>query len=116
MPRIISDELLQGFAEEVREYLPVIEQAAKSTETVPPTVFEAAYRYCHTIKGAAAMCGLTTLSHVAHFMEEVCEELSLKTLKANRNVVLLLKSGYEAIELCINALPGRPADEDTILR
>ena len=116
MPRIISDELLQGFAEEVREYLPVIEQAAKSTETVPPTVFEAAYRYCHTIKGAAAMCGLTTLSHVAHFMEEVCEELSLKTLKANRNVVLLLKSGFEAIELCINALPGRPADEDTILR
>ena len=62
------------------------------------------------------MCGLTTLSHVAHFLEEVCEELSLKTLKSNKNVILLLKAGYEAIELCNNALPGRPADEDTILR
>lgn len=116
MARMITDELLQGFAEEVREYLPVIEQAAKSTETVPAEVFQTAYRYCHTIKGASAMCGLTTLSHVANFLEEICEELGSKTLKSSRNVILLLKAGYDAIETCINALPGRPADEDALLR
>ena len=116
MARMITDELLQGFAEEVREYLPMIEQAAKSTETVPPEVYQTAYRYCHTIKGASAMCGLTTLSHVANFLEEVCEDLGSRTLKSSRNVILLLKAGYDAIETCINSLPGRPTEEDALLR
>jgi chemosensory pili system protein ChpA (sensor histidine kinase/response regulator) len=116
MARKITDELLLGFAEEVREYLPIIEQAAKSTDTVPAEVFQTAYRYCHTIKGASAMCGLTTLSHVANFLEEVCEDLGSKSLKSSRNIILLLKAGYDAIETCINALPGRPAEEDALLR
>ena len=72
-----DDELLALFAEEAEQrlaeltaHLLALEEAGNDAELVAAT-----FREAHTLKGGAAVVGLTAFSDVAHAMEDLLEEL-----------------------------------------
>src|SRR5688572_24095496 len=72
-----DDELLALFAEEAEQRLGdltanllALEEAGNDAELVAAT-----FREAHTLKGGAAVVGLTAFSDVAHAMEDLLEEL-----------------------------------------
>jgi chemosensory pili system protein ChpA (sensor histidine kinase/response regulator) len=73
--RKMGQELLFGFAAEAKGYLPEILRGIADFRQNPDQVgrIEASHRYAHTIKGAAAMIGLMTLSELAAQLEESFE-------------------------------------------
>lgn len=74
----VDPEVLVGFQDEVKGYLPAVRDGIAryraSTDQVE-ALFEA-YRHVHTIKGAASMVGLAELSHVAYHLEAALEGLA----------------------------------------
>ncbi len=82
-----SKEVLAGFVEEAQSYLPIIkEQVGKyqrSRSKKKNELLEEAYRHSHTIKGAAAMIGLSSLSHIAFYLENTLEDVAAGNLDMN---------------------------------
>lgn len=74
----VDPEVLAGFQDEVKGYLPVVRDGIakyRASATEVEALFEA-YRHVHTIKGAASMVGLAELSHVAFHLEAALEGLA----------------------------------------
>ncbi len=102
MTRQVDKEVLIGFVEEAKSYLPVIRQGLKTYQANPTALdkLEEAHRHAHTIKGASSMVGLTGLSHIAYYVEESLEEIGAGQLSVDDKTVqwfnqaLLLIEGY----------------------
>ncbi len=90
MPRSPSDEIVQGYIEEVRTYIPSLTRGLESLKLSLDTeqnsgvnmsqgdrseAIEEAHRLAHTIKGASAMVGMYGLSHIACHMEDALEDV-----------------------------------------
>ncbi len=88
-------EIIRGFAEEVKGYVPSLKQELDACKAAPdPRAFEKLFRLVHTIRGAAAMVGVPGLSQMASQME--------KALLAILDGELLLDSeGFEVMALTI---------------
>ena len=80
----VDKEILAGFYQEARGYLPKIRSnlerlAQDPSQSDPPSqsaLMEEAYRLVHSIKGASSMVGLSPLSHVAYYVEETLDEIT----------------------------------------
>jgi len=77
MTQHLTEKMLTGFTWEVHSYLPQIRASIDSLHTQTPqdTALQEASRYIHTIKGAAAMLGLSALSHMTSYIEETLTEV-----------------------------------------
>ena len=77
MTKNLDTKMLSGFTREVHSYLPQIRASIDSIHTDAPqgAGLEEAVRYVHTIKGAAAMLGLSALSHMTSYIEETLTEI-----------------------------------------
>lgn len=74
--RARNPELLAGFREEVRGYLPVIREGLDEfSRHGDPDRLAEPHRLVHTIKGAAAMLGLPEMADLARRGEEALERL-----------------------------------------
>ncbi|MDM8523347.1 Hpt domain-containing protein [Desulfococcaceae bacterium HSG8] len=82
MSRSSSDEIVQGYIEEVRTYVPSLTEGIESLRERPgqKEVLEETHRLVHTIKGASAMVGIYGLSHIACQMEDALEDVISGTL------------------------------------
>lgn len=71
-------DLLNGFLAEVKSYLPKIQRALEEFHQQPQQTefLQEAHRHVRTLKGAAAVVGLTPLSDIAISFEEVLERLT----------------------------------------
>ena len=78
MPKNLDKKMLNSFTREVHGYLPQIRASIDNIHTDTPqgAVLEEAAQYVHTIKGAAAMLGLSALSHMASYIEETLTEIA----------------------------------------
>lgn len=96
----LDREILDGFLDEARGYLPAIRAGLAAFRAAPtaPDVLEETHRHVHTIKGAAAMVGLSHLSHVAYLLEEIVERLSFEPDTASPDVLRGVDRGVEDIE------------------
>jgi len=131
----IDKDVLLGFIEEAKSYLPVIRQglATFQADSTRAEALEEAHRHAHTIKGAASMVGLAGLSHIAYFVEETLEAIGAGQLDMNEETVAwlgqtliyvevylenILDGGVEERPLLIEVtqsyrrLRGLPAEED----
>ncbi len=105
----ISREVLSGFVDEAKSYLPDIRDgiAIFGDKPTDSESLEAARRYIHTIKGAASMVGLVGLSHMAYYIEEVLDDLASRKLNFNNNSEAFLEQSLSQLELYLdNALSG----------
>src|SRR5215813_10418026 len=77
MPKNLDKKMLNSFTREVHSYLPQIRASIDNIHTDAPqgVVLEEAAQYVHTIKGAAAMLGLSALSHMTSCVEETLTEI-----------------------------------------
>ena len=93
MTRSIDKAILAGFVEEVRGYLPSITAGINSLRKNPhqPQVLEETHRQAHTIKGAASMVGLASLSHIAYYLEDTIEGIAAGQLDVDDKTAALLR-------------------------
>lgn len=77
MPVHLDEKMLTGFVQEAQSYLPEIQEGLAQYHRDPTQRqgLEDAARHVHTIKGAAAMVGFTTLSQLAAVLEELLDEV-----------------------------------------
>jgi purine-binding chemotaxis protein CheW len=72
----LDKKMLDGFTREVHSCLPQVRASIDSLQTDTPQGegLQEAVRDVHTIQGAAAMLGLSALSHMASYIEETLTE------------------------------------------
>jgi len=70
-------EMIGSFFEEVESYIPSLNSGIESLKanSEQPEILEETHRLVHTIKGAAAMIGVSGLSHIASQMEEALDDV-----------------------------------------
>jgi chemosensory pili system protein ChpA (sensor histidine kinase/response regulator) len=106
MTRRVDSEVFVGFIEEAKSYLPEILRGIEAYGADPARVeaLEEAHRHAHTIKGAAALVGLSTLSHVADHLEATLEELATNPGPPSAETLPLLRSDVAQIEALLDGL------------
>jgi chemosensory pili system protein ChpA (sensor histidine kinase/response regulator) len=117
MARHADPEVIAGFLEEARGYLPQIRQGieayrADSNQREP---LEEAHRRAHSIKGAAAMVGLADLSHIAFHLEEAIEDVLAGRLALSDEVQELLGKTVAQIESCLEQIARGTRNEQPLL-
>jgi len=113
MSRTINRELLAGFTDEVKSYLPQIRRsfAALNADPTRIEVLEEAHGLLHSIKGAGSMLGLSVFSHIAFLAEETIEEVAAgqrewaASSPVLERVLVLLESYLDALHA--GSLRGR---------
>lgn len=75
MTQYLDQKMLTGFVLEAQDYLPQLREQLTlfHQDATQREALEEAFRYAHTIKGASAMIGLSTLSRIAHYVETTLE-------------------------------------------
>jgi chemosensory pili system protein ChpA (sensor histidine kinase/response regulator) len=113
----IDREVLAGFIDEARSYLPTILGGIEAFHREPgnPATLADAHRLAHSIKGAASMVGLAALSHIAHFAEEVLEEVAEGETQLDRMAVDTLTQAVAQIESYLDGLAEGHLEERPLL-
>ncbi len=111
----IDPELLAGFVEEAKSYLPAITagiEAARGAPASGKSVAEA-HRLAHSIKGAASMVGLPALGGMAGRLEAQLEALGSGALAPGRELEAALLAAVAEIESYLDGVVSerRPAPE-----
>jgi chemosensory pili system protein ChpA (sensor histidine kinase/response regulator) len=114
----VDPEILTGFLAEATGYLPLARDGIARFRVAPdvPDALEEPYRLLHTIGGVASLIGLTGLSHVAHQLEEVVEELTHGHMPPEPAAFDGLAAGLEAIEVYLNSVKADTPPDDTLVR
>ncbi|HXG65732.1 MAG TPA: Hpt domain-containing protein [Blastocatellia bacterium] len=117
MARIVDREVLVGFIEEARSYLPGILNGIEDFSANPTDIvrLEEAHRYAHSIKGASAMVGLNHLSQLAHQLEEAFEEIAAGQIRMNENTAAALREVVRVVEACLDGALNDSTDYEALL-
>ena len=109
----IGQDLLCSFAAEANGYLPEILRGIIDFRHHPDQVqrLEESHRYAHTIKGAAAMIGLLSLSELAVYLEEAIENIAAGRVTLSDEVVATIGRIITVIGTYLeSAATGQPDD------
>jgi chemosensory pili system protein ChpA (sensor histidine kinase/response regulator) len=104
MARSVDKEILIGFIDEVKAYLPVIKNGIEAVALDPARLdaLHEAHRHIHTIKGASSMIGFSGLSHIAFCIEETIEDLVSGRLTVSQEALEFLAETVSQIELFLD--------------
>ena len=96
----ISPELIDAFREEAESYVQDLAGLLRELESRPERkeLILEVRRIVHTLKGAAGMLGLSSLSHLAHRMEDLLNSLSDGEDPPSAQDLELLFSSVDALE------------------
>jgi purine-binding chemotaxis protein CheW len=113
----LDKKMLTGFSREVQSYLPEIRQGIANfrRNTMQPGGLAGALQHIHTIKGAAAMLGLSALSQAAARIESTLEEVVAGQLSIVSAQVEWLLLTVGQIEQYMAGLLSGNAPEQTIV-
>lgn len=117
MVKKIDPEILMGFVEEARSYLPTILDCIDTFKHDPDQLdaLEEAHRLFHSIKGAASMVGLSALSHIAYFAEEALEEIAAGQLEFTPETTTVFLLTVSQVESYLDGMLSETLDERAIL-
>jgi len=95
----IDREILFGFVEEARGYLPRILAGVDALVRDPDATapLEEAHRLMHSIKGASSMVGLAPLSHMAYYAEEALEQAATARPETMEDLAAVTRLAVERI-------------------
>lgn len=106
----IDREILAGFVEEARGYLPRILAAVDGYAGAPrdPSALEEAHRLMHSIKGASSMVGLLPLSEIADGAEEALQRALVERPESGVELAAATRLAVDRIGLYLDrfALAG----------
>jgi chemosensory pili system protein ChpA (sensor histidine kinase/response regulator) len=117
MEKIINREMLAGFSDEVKSYLPRVRKdfAELAADPALTDVLEEAHRLLHSIKGAASMLGLSALGHMVYLAEEAVEEIASGQLVWSPRTAEALELVLSRIEYYLETLEAGTLRERPIL-
>ncbi len=113
----IDKEVLIGFVEEAKSYLPAIRGVLEAYQADTNSIdgLEEVHRHVHTIKGASAMVGLNGLSHIAYYVEEVTEQIGAGQLILDETTMTWLIQVTDCIESYLDGVLNGTLDEQVLL-
>ena len=96
------------FLEEAQELLQEIEESLLLLEEDPvdQNVIQRLFRLAHTLKGGAAMVGLSDLANHAHEFEAILSQLRSGTLTSTPEIVSVLLKGKDNLSALLNPIVG----------
>jgi chemosensory pili system protein ChpA (sensor histidine kinase/response regulator) len=112
------DEILTGFAEEVKSYIPALRNGLDSLRERADQreLLEELHRLAHTIKGAASLMGVHGLSHTAYQLEEALEDLISGKLDFSDEAFRVMRRTIDRFEAYSEGLFAARPDERAVLR
>jgi chemotaxis protein histidine kinase CheA/CheY-like chemotaxis protein len=103
-----QQRIMGYFIEEAKDHLNTIEQGLlnlKATIEDPEMVHEV-FRAAHSVKGGAAMLGLTSIQHTAHRLEDYFKVLKECPVKIDQKLETLLLRVYDTLGELLEQLQG----------
>lgn len=118
MASTVSKEILIGFIEEAKSYIPSVLQGVKDLFDDPSRTQtrEETFRLMHTIKGASAMVGLGALSTISYYIEEALEDIGNKSLPFTNDLLDLMVTTLEFIDGYLDVALADEFNEPDIIR
>lgn len=102
-------EMIKGFIEEVKSYIPSLIQGLETLKEKPERkdVLEEIHRMVHTIKGASSMVGILGLSHIASQMEEALDDVISGKLELTEKAFIVMSKTIDIFkEYCEKLFNG----------
>ncbi len=109
MPKPPKAEMISGFIEEVKSYIPSLIDGLDALSKSPDKseMLEETHRLVHTIKGAASMVGLSGLSNIAFQMEDYLDDvIAGKQVVSDLSLATMHKTTEKFQEYCRCYLNG----------
>jgi len=116
MSEFIDKEFLEVFLDEASEFLDKLDYLLPRLEKEPENeeVINEIFRIMHSLKGNAAIVGLSDLSEIAHKTEDLLDLVRKGKLKVNKEIISALFDVVSFISSYINALSaGKKPELDT---
>src|SRR6056297_653209 len=103
---MIEENLQQIFIEEATDLLKDLENSLIELED-RPTDFELVnqiFRAMHTIKGSAALTGMTEISDFVHHAEDLLDQIRHETIEVNPDIIDILLKSSDVVKAMVSAL------------
>lgn len=103
---MVEENLQQIFIEEASDLLKDLENCLIELED-RPTDFELInqiFRAMHTIKGSAALTGMTDISDFVHHAEDLLDQIRHETIEVNPDIIDILLKSADVVKAMVNAL------------
>ncbi|MBW4467356.1 MAG: response regulator [Pegethrix bostrychoides GSE-TBD4-15B] len=103
-----QQRIMGYFIEEAKDHLSTIEQALLNLK---PTLEDSemaneVFRAAHSVKGGAAMLGLTSIQHTAHRLEDYFKVLKECALQVDQKLETMLLRVYDTLQELVEQLQG----------
>jgi chemosensory pili system protein ChpA (sensor histidine kinase/response regulator) len=117
MTRKVDREVLAGFIEEARGYLPIILEGLQELSRNPGAAdrLEEIHRHVHTIKGASSMVGLSGLSHIAFQIEDFLEDVASGKATLNDEAMTLVRQSIDHVATYLDGVEQGTLREEPLL-
>lgn len=98
-PALLSNELLEGFLAEAAALLEGVDEMMASLESSSDRkhLVQEIRRRIHTVKGSSGMVGLSSLSRLAHRMEDLLDRLYEDKASYSESLLALLRNTNDAV-------------------
>lgn len=109
----LDPEVLRGFYEEARSYVPGMERALETLMADPASAAatEELYRLAHSVGGASRMVGLASVGDAAAALEAMLEEPSQMGCAPSPEFLPLLAEGLAQVKSALDAAPPAQHEE-----
>ena len=113
----VDQEVLAGFIEEAKGYLPIVARDLKNLRLNPALAaeHEEAHRHVHTIKGASSMVGLSGLSHIAFQLEDALDDVARGKIVLDDDALALMLRTVDLIDAYLDGLASRTLNEQPMV-
>jgi chemotaxis protein histidine kinase CheA len=103
-----SQQIMGFFIEEAFDHLNTLEQGLLNLQATLADSEQAneMFRAAHSVKGGAAILGLTGIQAIAHRMEDCFRLLVDYPIQVDQNVESMFLQGFDALQLMLNELQG----------
>ncbi|MBW4684486.1 MAG: response regulator [Komarekiella atlantica HA4396-MV6] len=103
-----QQRILGYFIEEARDHLNTIEQGLLNLESTlnDPEMINEVFRAAHSIKGGAAMLGLTSIQHTSHRLEDCFKVLKEHPVKVDEKLESLFLGVSDTLKVLLEHLSG----------
>ena len=103
---MVEENLQQIFIEEATDLLKDLENSLIELEDRPRDfeLINQIFRAMHTIKGSAALTGMTDISDFVHHAEDLLDQIRHETIEVNPDIIDILLKSSDIVKAMVNAL------------
>ncbi|MGA7933601.1 MAG: Hpt domain-containing protein, partial [Kovacikia sp.] len=103
-----QQRIMGYFIEEAKDHLNTIERGLLNLQSTieDPEMANELFRAAHSVKGGAAMLGLTSIQHVSHRLEDFFKILKEAQVRVDQKLESLFLRTFDSLQELLNQLQG----------